>query len=96
MRRGAAAVRVTFKLFATLQGYLPEEHEGLKRIGKNELPVVLPEGTTLQALIDRFPMPRALVHLVLVNGEYILPGERSGHLLREGDAVAIWPPIAGG
>lgn len=96
MRPGQVAVRVTFKLFATLTGYLPEEHEGLARIGKNELPVDVPEGTTLQALIDRFPMPRALVHLVLVNGEYILPTERAGHVLREGDAVAIWPPIAGG
>jgi sulfur carrier protein ThiS len=89
-------VRVTFKLFATLQGYLPEEYEGRARVGRNELPVVVPEGTTLQALIDRFPMPRALVHLVLVNGEYILPAERADHVLREGDAVAIWPPIAGG
>ena len=88
-------MRVTFKLFATLSGYLPQEHEGHARAG-NELPVDVPEGTSLQALIDRFPMPRALVHLVLVNGEYILPAERADHVLREGDAVAIWPPIAGG
>jgi sulfur carrier protein ThiS len=41
-------------------------------------------------------MPRQLVHLVLVNGEFILPVERATHVLREGDVVAIWPPIAGG
>ena len=56
----------------------------------------MPEGTAVQAVIDRFHMPRALVHLVLVNGNYIPPGERAGHLLRDGDALAIWPPIAGG
>jgi sulfur carrier protein ThiS len=88
-------VRITFKLFATLGAYLPREHEGHVRVG-NELPLDVPAGTTLQALIEKFPMPRALVHLVLVNGEFILPAERAGHALREGDVVAIWPPIAGG
>jgi sulfur carrier protein ThiS len=88
-------VQITFKLFATLGQYLPREHEGRARVG-NELPLEVPEGTTLQAVIEKFPMPRALVHLVLVNGEFILPAERSGHALRDGDVVAIWPPIAGG
>jgi sulfur carrier protein ThiS len=88
-------VRITFKAFATLGEYLPRQHAGHARAG-NELPLDVEDGTTLQAVIDRFPMPRALVHLVLVNGEYILPDERARHVLREGDAVAIWPPIAGG
>jgi sulfur carrier protein ThiS len=88
-------MRVTFKLFATLGDHLPREHGGHVRDG-NELPVDLPEGTTLQALIDRFPMPRQLVHLVLVNGVHVLPAERAAHVLREGDQVAIFPPIAGG
>jgi len=88
-------VRITFKAFATLGDYLPREHEGLIRVG-NELPLEVPEGTTLVGVLERFRLPRALVHLVLVNGEYILPAERATHLLRDGDAVAIWPPIAGG
>ena len=87
-------MRVTFKLFATLSGYLPQEHEGHRRNG-NELPVDVPEGTTLKSLLERFPMPRALVHLVLVNGEYILPEERAGHVLREGDAVEHAVDLAG-
>jgi sulfur carrier protein ThiS len=36
------------------------------------------------------------VHLVLVNGEFVPPAERSGRMLAEGDVLAIWPPIAGG
>lgn len=88
-------MRITFKAFATLGEYLPREHDGHARAG-NELPLDLPEGTTLEAVLQRFPLPRALVHLVLVNGEYILPAERAAHVLRDGDAVAIWPPIAGG
>ncbi len=88
-------MRITFKLFATLAQYLPREHEGHVRVG-NELSLDVPEGTTVQAVVDRFPMPPPLVHLVLVNGEFILPAHRAGHVLREGDALAIWPPIAGG
>lgn len=88
-------MRITFKAFATLGEYLPRAHAGHVRTG-NELPLDVADGTTVQAVIDRFPMPRALVHLVLVNGEYIVPSERARHVLREGDALAIWPPIAGG
>ena len=58
-------MRITFKAFATLGDYLPREHEGYRRSG-NELPMDVAEGTTLQAVIDRFPLPRALVHLVLL------------------------------
>ena len=88
-------MRITFKLFATLADYLPREHEGHVRVG-NELPLEVPEGTTVEQVIERFPMPRQLVHLVLVNGEFVLPAERSRRVLVDGDAVAIWPPIAGG
>lgn len=88
-------MRITFKLFATLSGLLPRELDGHSRVG-NELPMEVAEGTTVQAVIDRFSLPRQLVHLVLVNGNYVPPGERAGRALREGDALAVWPPIAGG
>jgi sulfur carrier protein ThiS len=88
-------VRITFKLFASLGGYLPEELGGHARAG-NQIALDLPDGTAVQAVIDRFPLPRSLVHLVLVNGAYLPPEARPTHRLREGDALAIWPPVAGG
>ncbi len=88
-------MQITFKAFATLRDYLPRQGDPHARVG-NEIALDVPEGTAVQAVIDRFHMPRALVHLVLVNGNYIPPGERAGHPLRDGDALAIWPPIAGG
>ncbi len=88
-------MRIVFKAFATLGEHLPRELDGHRRVG-NELPVDVPDGTTVQAVIDRFALPRALVHLVLVNGEYIEPAARGGRALREGDALAVWPPVAGG
>jgi sulfur carrier protein ThiS len=41
-------------------------------------------------------MPEKLVHLVLVNGSYVAPEQRPSQTLKEGDVLAIWPPIAGG
>jgi len=89
------AVQVTLKLFASLGQYLPQELGGHARAG-NQLTLELAEDATVQAVIDRFALPRGLVHLVLVNGAYLHPAERAAHRLQEGDALAIWPPIAGG
>jgi sulfur carrier protein ThiS len=88
-------VQITFKLFATLGDHLPRELDGHRRAA-NQIAVDVPEGTAVQSVIDRFSLPRTQVHLVLVNGTYVPLAERSTHLLREGDALAIWPPIAGG
>jgi sulfur carrier protein ThiS len=88
-------MQITFKLFATLSDYLPRQLGGHERVD-HELAVDLPEGTAVQDVIDRFHLPPCLVHLVLVNGRYVAPEKRSSHRLREGDAMAVWPPIAGG
>jgi molybdopterin converting factor small subunit len=41
-------------------------------------------------------MPPKLVHLVLVNGRYVAPADRTTHVLQPDDVLAIWPPVAGG
>ena len=84
-------MRITFKLFATLQDYLPPE--GKKT---NAMTLDLEEGTTVDDLIKRFDLPQKLVHLGLIDGNFVPPGERTGRVLREGETLAIWPPVAGG
>ncbi len=54
------------------------------------------ENETVTAIIERNHLPEKLVHLVLVNGVYLSPVERSSRCLVESDQLAIWPPIAGG
>ena len=83
-------MQVTLKLFATLGDYLPPEAKF------NQIQLDLPEGTSVQALVERYNLPPKLVHLVLVNGHFIPPPERSVRALQDGDVLAIWPPIAGG
>jgi sulfur carrier protein ThiS len=84
-------MRVTFKLYAMLSDHLPDEARKT-----NALTLDVPPGRTVGQVIDEFNLPPKLVHLVLVNGNYIPPVERAGRALAEGDVLAIWPPIAGG
>jgi sulfur carrier protein ThiS len=88
-------MQITFKLHANLTDYLPRHADGRKP-HYNQLQIEVPEGCDVQSVIDRFNLPAAQVHLVLVNGVYVAPSTRSGHKLSEGDALAIWPAIAGG
>jgi sulfur carrier protein ThiS len=82
---------ITFKLYASLGNYLPQEH----RIG-NQMPLAVNEGASIAQIIEPFGLPAKDVHLVLVNGSYVQPEDRLTRTLVEGDVLAIWPPIAGG
>jgi len=84
-------MQVTLKLYATLSDHLPAPARR-----DNAVPLELPEATTIAAAVAPFKLPPRLVHLVLVNGVFVPPEDRATHALREGDVLAIWPPIAGG
>ncbi len=83
-------MRITVKLFASLAGYLPAGSAG------NEAQVEVEEGLTLQALLARLRLPGELCHLVLVNGAYVRPRDRSDVILHAEDEIAVWPAVAGG
>ncbi len=87
----ARAMQITLKLFATLTDYLPAH----ARVG-NQIDLDVAETDTIHDILAPFALPPKLVHLVLVNGHYIAPEVRGTTCLKEGDALAIWPPIAGG
>ena len=84
-------MKITFKLYAGLTDYLPADVRT-----SNQLPLDLPEGTAIAAVIEPFGLPQKMVHLVLVNGVYVAPEQRFTQVLKDGDVLAIWPPIAGG
>jgi len=84
-------MRITLKLYASLAQHLPPE----ARSG-NALPLEVANGATIAQVVGPFSLPPALVHLVLVNGVFVPPEQRTGHRLVDGDVLAIWPPIAGG
>jgi sulfur carrier protein ThiS len=83
-------MKITFKLFATLTDYLPAHVRG------NVMEIEVPADASISQIIEPYGLPPKMVHLVLVNGVYVQPAERLSRRLNEGDALAIWPPIAGG
>ncbi len=84
-------MKIEFKLYASLGQYLPAEVRQ-----NNRMPLEIAEGASIGQVIEPFGLPPKLVHLVLVNGVYVAPENRLTHALKEGDVLAIWPPIAGG
>lgn len=84
-------MQVTFKLYANLQDYLPPE-----ALKTNSLHLDLPDDMTVLQVIERFNLPLKSCHLVLIDGVYLAPTERTQRVLKDGEVLAIWPPIAGG
>ncbi len=83
-------MNITLKLYAMLGDYLPAPSRDHTTV------MEIPDDLSVAGLIDRLGIPPAMAHLVLINGVYIEPGERPERRLQPGDALAIWPPVAGG
>ena len=83
-------MKITLKLFAGLSEYLPD---GAYR---NSVEVDLDSEQSISQVIKQFKVPAEKVHNVLVNGVYCAPADRDQNKLKEGDTLAIWPPVAGG
>ena len=83
-------MRITFKLYAGLGEYLPAGSYD------NATAAEIEPGTSAHELIHRFNGPPERAHLVLLNGVYLNASERDSRALREGDVLAVWPPVAGG
>lgn len=86
----SAAISVTLKLYASLGVHLPDH------AARNEAVVSVPDGATIWDLLDRHNVPRGACHLVLLNGIFQPAPSRGTVRLKPGDAVAVWPPVAGG
>jgi hypothetical protein len=56
------------------------------------MPLEVPAGATVAAVVARFALPMKMVHLVLIDGVYVPPEERATRPLVEGETLAIWPP----
>jgi molybdopterin synthase sulfur carrier subunit len=64
----------------------------LRQFGPNEQVVEFPEGTTVDDVIHSLNIPGTIRLLKIVNGEH----RTADHILKDGDELALFPPIAGG
>lgn len=83
-------MRIKFKLFASLSDLLPPEARG------NAIALEITSQTTIDEILKSQQVPEESAHLVMVNGTFIPPSERTSRTLQEADELAIWPPVAGG
>ncbi len=83
-------MNITLKLYASLGEYLPQEAQ------RHALKVSVNNQDTPNGILKRFNVPHASIHLVLINGIYIEPAARERAEFKEGDTLAVWPPVAGG
>jgi molybdopterin converting factor small subunit len=91
-------MQIHLHLFSILRGCLPSGTEG------GQATVDLPDGTSLADVVVHFGIDqqlriapgKSIVEAgwqILVNGKY---EGNLGRVLREGDQVSIFPPLAGG
>ncbi|MCW8836752.1 MAG: hypothetical protein OQJ99_10375 [Rhodospirillales bacterium] len=83
-------MRITVKLYAMLGKHLPPGAE------HNVIAMDVPDGVSPREVLDGLGVPPEQCHLVLIDGVYVEPERRSQISLAEGNALAVWPPIAGG
>lgn len=83
-------MKITVKLYATLRDLLPANAP------LTGVETEVRENATPNEVMDLFRVPHEMAHLVLRNGVYLEPEQRDHAIIREGDVLAIWPPIAGG
>lgn len=83
-------MKIRLKLYATLRDYLPEG------AADNAIEIDVPDDASPNSVLDQFHVPHTLRHLVLVNGVFAHHSERGSAILKDGDTLAIWPPVAGG
>jgi molybdopterin synthase sulfur carrier subunit len=79
-------MKIELRLYASLGRYLPEKKEG------NSCIVEVEPGTTIRELFLRFRIPPEERKIIFLNGIHAQGDE----VLKEGDRVGAFPPVAGG
>ena len=79
-------MEIEVKLFATLRDYLPK--------GSTRFSCVMEvdDHTRVQDILSRLKIPEEMPKIILVNGVH---GKKE-QVVKEGDVVSIFPPVAGG
>jgi sulfur carrier protein len=79
-------MEIEVKLFATLRDYLP------KGSSRFSCMMEIDGETRIHDILSRLKIPDAMPKIILVNGVH----GKKDQIVKEGDVVSIFPPVAGG
>ena len=80
------SMEIEVKLFATLRDYLP------KGSGRFSCWVEIDGHTRVQDILTKLNIPEEMPKIILINGVH----GKKDQVLKEGDVLSIFPPVAGG
>ena len=84
--RKTRAMEIEVKLFATLRDYLP------KGSGRFSCKMEVDGSTRVQDILSRLKIPEEIPKIILINGVHA----KKEQVLKEGDVLSVFPPVAGG
>jgi len=79
-------MNIQIKLFASLVKFLPKG-----AVGK-QASLSVPEGITVGGVLEQLKISSDITRLIMVNGVHA----KTDYVLKEGDLLSVFPPIAGG
>jgi molybdopterin converting factor small subunit len=79
-------MEIEVKLFATLQDYLP------RRSDRFSCKMVWDGQARVKDILSKLNIPDEIPKIILVNGVH----GKQDQMLKDGDVVSIFPPVAGG
>jgi molybdopterin synthase sulfur carrier subunit len=80
-------MKIQLNLFASLTRFLPDpEGAGFSNL------VEIKEGATIESLLDLLKIPREQPKIIFLNGIHA----EGSTVLKEGDRLGVFPPLAGG
>ena len=83
---GKKSMEIEVKLFATLRDYLP------KGSSRFSCKMEVDGSTRVQDILSRLKIPEEIPKIILINGVH---GKKE-QVLKDGDILSIFPPVAGG
>ena len=79
-------MEIEVKLFATLRDYLP------KGSGQFSCKVEIDSADTVRDVLEKLKIPEEMPKIILVNGVH----SNLDRVLKFGDVLSVFPPVAGG
>jgi thiamine biosynthesis protein ThiS len=83
-------MRVSIRTAGLVSRHLPPGSTG------NKAQINLADGMTVAGVIAHLKLPDGRGYVTSVNGEMVPPPKWSEHVIKDGDQLAILPPMKGG